>query len=51
VTLYVVDTDHLSLVLRGHPKIRDRLTATPPEQVAITIITAEEQLRAGVWHR
>jgi tRNA(fMet)-specific endonuclease VapC len=45
VTLSVLDTDHLSLILRGHSKIRDRLTAVPPEQVAITIITAEEQLR------
>ena len=43
--LYVLDTDHLSLILRGHPKIRERLTAIPPEQIAITIITVEEQLR------
>lgn len=45
MTLYALDTDHLSLILRGHPKIRERLTAISPEQVAITIITAEEQLR------
>lgn len=43
--LHALDTDHLSLILRGHPKIRERLTAIPPEQIAITIITAEEQLR------
>ena len=43
--LYALDTDHLSLILRGHPKIRERLTAVSPEEVAITIITVEEQLR------
>ena len=45
MTLYALDTDHLSLILRGHPKVRERLTAVPPEEVVITIITAEEQLR------
>ena len=43
--MYVLDTDHLSLNLRGHPKIRERLALFPPEEIAITIITAEEQLR------
>ena len=45
MTLYVLDTDHLSLILRGHPRIRERLTTILPEDIAITIITAEEQLR------
>ena len=45
MTLYVLDTDHLSLILRGHPKTHERLTAIPPEEIAITIITAEEQMR------
>jgi tRNA(fMet)-specific endonuclease VapC len=45
VAVYVLDTDHLSLILRGHPKIRQRLTTIPPNEIAITIITAEEQLR------
>ena len=43
--LYSLDTDHLSLILRGNPKIRERLAAIPPEQIAITVITVEEQLR------
>ena len=43
--LYVLDTDHLSLNLRGHPKIRERLALIPADQIAITIITAEEQQR------
>lgn len=43
--MYVLDTDHLSLNQRGHPKIRERLTLIPADEIAITIITAEEQLR------
>ena len=42
---YVLDTDHLSLNLRGHQKVRERLALVLPDEVAITIITAEEQLR------
>jgi tRNA(fMet)-specific endonuclease VapC len=45
VILYVLDTDHLSLNLRGHSKIRERLALISPDDIAITIITAEEQLR------
>ena len=41
----MLDTDHLSLNLRGHPKIRERLELIPADEIAITIITAEEQLR------
>lgn len=43
--LYVLDTDHLSLNLRGNPKIRERLALIPADEIAITIITTEEQLR------
>jgi tRNA(fMet)-specific endonuclease VapC len=42
---YILDTDHLSLLGRGHQRVTARLNATPPGEVAITIITAEEQLR------
>ncbi len=45
MTLYVLDTDHLSLHLRGHPQVRERLAQIAPDALAITIITAEEQLR------
>ena len=45
MSLYILDTDHLSLILRGHRKIRERLTTILPQDIAITIITAEEQLR------
>ena len=45
MSLYVLDTDHFSLHLRGHPQVRERLALLPPQDVAITIITAEEHLR------
>ena len=45
MTLYVLETDHLSLNLRGHPKVRERLAQISPDDLAITIITAKEQLR------
>lgn len=42
---YVLDTDHLSLFQRGPPTLTARLSATDPSLLAISIITAEEQLR------
>lgn len=45
MSMYVLDTDHLSLHLRGHQHIRERLALLAPDCVAITIVTAEEQLR------
>ncbi|HMW01336.1 MAG TPA: type II toxin-antitoxin system VapC family toxin [Acidobacteriota bacterium] len=43
--VYVLDTDHLSLFHRGFPGIRERIDLLSPDQIAIMIITAEEQLR------
>jgi tRNA(fMet)-specific endonuclease VapC len=45
VTLWILDTDHLSLYRRGHVKLKAHLAQFLPAQVAITAITAEEQLR------
>jgi predicted nucleic acid-binding protein len=45
MSLYVLETDHLSPHLRGHQRVRERLALTAPDSVAITIVTAEEQLR------
>lgn len=42
---FILDTDHLSLFQRGHPAVIAKVLATPLSQRAITIITAEEQLR------
>jgi tRNA(fMet)-specific endonuclease VapC len=45
MTLWVLDTDHLSLLERGNSKIQSRLQQANANSVAITIITAEEKLK------
>ncbi|MFQ5631504.1 MAG: type II toxin-antitoxin system VapC family toxin [bacterium] len=42
---YVLDSDHLSLHQRGHEPLRRRLLTIHPDQIAITVISAEELLR------
>lgn len=46
MSLYVLDTDHLTLLGHAHPQVVARLMATPLADRAVTIITIEEQLRA-----
>lgn len=41
---YILDTDHLTLHRYGHPEVTARVQGTPPEELAITIISIEEQL-------
>ena len=48
MSLYILDTDHLSLYRYGHPEVSAHIEATPTDQLAVTIITIEEQLRA--WY-
>jgi tRNA(fMet)-specific endonuclease VapC len=43
--VWVLDTDHLSLLQRHHAKVVARLRAVSLGQRATTIISAEEQLR------
>ena len=43
--IFLLDTDHVSLDQRGHPRVRARVQAAGPEQVAISVITVEEQMR------
>jgi tRNA(fMet)-specific endonuclease VapC len=45
MSLYILDTDHLSLFQRGHPGVTSHLRQVPAQEIAITIITAEEQAR------
>lgn len=45
MSLWILDTDCYSLLQRGHPTITQRVSAVTPEQIAITIVTVEEQLR------
>lgn len=48
MSLFVLDTDHVSLLQRGHPAVSARVLATPPDQLAVSVITFEEQL--GAWY-
>ncbi len=44
----VLDTDSLSLWQHGHPILSQRVAAQPPTELAITVITVQEQLDG--WH-
>jgi tRNA(fMet)-specific endonuclease VapC len=48
MSLYVLDTDCLSLWQYGHPEISSRIAAISPDELAITVITVQEQLDG--WH-
>jgi tRNA(fMet)-specific endonuclease VapC len=42
LSLLILDTDHTSLFLKGNALICDRVFQTDPENLAISVITAEE---------
>lgn len=42
---FLLDTDHVSLDQRGHPIVRARVQSAGSAQVAVSIITVEEQMR------
>jgi tRNA(fMet)-specific endonuclease VapC len=43
--LFVLDTDHITLLQRGHSWVTAHLEAMPAESIAASIISFEEQLR------
>jgi tRNA(fMet)-specific endonuclease VapC len=46
--MYLLDTDHISLIHRGGTegrRIQSRLASVPPEQVFLSIVSYEEQMR------
>jgi tRNA(fMet)-specific endonuclease VapC len=45
MSVFVLDTDHLTLLRRGHPTVVARVAATPPGDIAISVISVEEQFR------
>lgn len=45
MALRVLDTDHLSLLQRGHPSLLPRIQAATAAEIAISIISIEEMLQ------
>ncbi len=43
--LYILDTDHITLLQHNHPLLIARLATLPPKNVAVTIVSAAEQLK------
>ena len=39
------DTDHVSLLERGHHSLKSRLLSFSPEMLAVSVITVEEMMR------
>jgi tRNA(fMet)-specific endonuclease VapC len=48
MSLFVLDTDILSLYQRGHSVLSSKLNSYPASELAITVITVEEELAA--WY-
>lgn len=44
MSLFVLDTDILTLFERGHASVRERVAKHPPHAIAISVVTVEEQL-------
>ena len=42
---YILDTDHMSLYQRRHPRVVAQILATAPAELAATIITVDEQMQ------
>jgi tRNA(fMet)-specific endonuclease VapC len=45
MSLFVLDTDHLTLLRKGHAEVVAHVAATPPTDIAVTVISIEEQFR------
>jgi tRNA(fMet)-specific endonuclease VapC len=45
MSLWILDTDHISLWQTNHPVIPQKLAQIDPQDFAVTIVTLEEQMR------
>jgi len=43
--MFILDTDHISLFQRNNKNVVARVSETPPDRLATTVITLEEQIR------
>lgn len=50
MTLYVMDTDHISLIERGYPSIRNRIVVAEKrsDRVFTTVVSVEEQFAGRI---
>jgi tRNA(fMet)-specific endonuclease VapC len=39
MTLWILDTDHVSLFQTGHPLVTQRVQSIAPNELAVTIVT------------
>jgi tRNA(fMet)-specific endonuclease VapC len=44
MSLFVLDTDHLTLYYHGDPIVVQRVDSRPPAELAISVLTVDEQL-------
>ncbi len=44
MALWILDTDHVSLLQRGHPVVINKVAAVNPNEIAVTVITIVEQM-------
>jgi tRNA(fMet)-specific endonuclease VapC len=45
MTLWILDTDCVSLFQQSHPWLKQRINQINPQELAVTVITVEEQMR------
>jgi tRNA(fMet)-specific endonuclease VapC len=44
MSLYILDTDHITLYRHGQPGVVRRVESVPADQLTISVVTVEEQL-------
>ena len=50
MSLWILDTNHVIYLQNSHPNTLKRLATVKPTDIAITAITAEEQIRGWLKH-
>ncbi|MDX1522216.1 MAG: type II toxin-antitoxin system VapC family toxin [Anaerolineae bacterium] len=43
--LYILDTDHITLLQHNHAALIGHITKLPPENIAVTVVSAMEQIK------
>ena len=46
--MWILDTDHISLLQRGHPVVIQRINTVNPQDIATTIITQKNNCEEGL---